>query len=209
MKRRIVKYEEEDIAPMVMSVIIYAVNNCITLLWAIAIEQYYPDLYGLVDIDDIGEETCALINLPEDPLMMRMADLIQELNEVVYSLANVNLLEFEDAYVDENLRAMAEDIYWSLIYYTTEADDLEQFHFLLSGYLSSLQDIFYWLLHLVQYKEIDYKLLEGRSDISLHRANVDLENRGTDDFTLTILKNVIPELFSCSKWLDEFLEKNY
>src|SRR5688572_25951334 len=117
----IVKYKPEDVAPIVMYILGFAQNNLIVLLFGAAVEGPYKDLKGLVDISDVDDETCTLLNMLEDKLTLRCSDLIESLNDAVESMANVNHMDANCDSWDENLRDKAEDIYWSLIFYTRDA----------------------------------------------------------------------------------------
>lgn len=205
----IVKYNPEDVAPIVMYILSFAQTNLIALLFGAAVEGPYKDLKGLVDTGDVDDETCTLLNMLEDKLTLRCSDLIGSLNEAVESMANVNHMDTDSACWDENLRDKAEEIYWSLIFYTSEAEDLEAFYLLLSNFLCSLQEVFYWVLQLVQFNELDHEMMNIPLEISFYEAYQQIKIEADSDFTLTTLGNLIPELLSCFQWVNEFLERRY
>lgn len=205
----IVKYNPEDVAPIVMYILDFAKTNLIALLFGAAVEGPYKDLKGLVDTGNVDDETCTLLNMLDDELTLRCSDLVTSLNDAVESIANVNHMDADNACWDVNLRDKADDIYWSLIFYTNAVEDLEAFHWLLSNFLCSLQEVFYWLLLLVQFNELDHEMMKIPLEISFYEAYQQIKIEDDSDFTLTTLANLIPELLSCFQWVNEFLERHY
>jgi len=207
--KRLVKYEAEDVVPIVMSAFIYMVDGLITLLYAIALEGPFADLKEQrVDHRNIDEVTCELINLLDDELTVTVADLIACLNESIGSLASAHLLRPQDIYEDERIHKMADEFYWKVIWYADEAESLKDYHALLSCFLFSIQYILYWLVQLVEHHEMDYDSINVHKTLLIHDELKRLDHTFLQDFTLLELRELMAKAIFCNQWMDEYLTNN-
>jgi len=205
----LVKYESEDVVPIVMSVFIYIVDGLITLLYAIALEGPLKDLKEQkADHRQIDEVTCELINLLDDDLTITIADLITSLNEAIGSLERNYLLHPQDIYDNERIQEMADEFYWTVVWFAAEANNLKEYHGLLSCFLFSIQHILCLLIQLVEGNEMDYDGINCQNSSIIADELTRLENTFLEDLALLELRGLIAKAIFYNNWMDEYFS-NY
>lgn len=149
----VIKYEKEDLMPIVLCVLNLLEQDFLQLSLKIAVNTQYQDLKGLVNYDTIDELDVELLKLATDKTVVILLSYVVNLQNWVDSYANIFLLDLDQIYTDKRLVDQAHDIYYAVMFDDVVEDD---------GYLGAEMTFIFGVMQVLYY--VGELVILGRTD---------------------------------------------
>jgi len=113
-KMAITSYEEEDIFPLVISVLDECYTAYIFNSYKVIIETDFPDLTGELDLDMMDDHAYALFNSYDNEWMTVIKNIIFDIGKAEMSIANLYNLDGSAVIEDKRIKKLAVEFYYDL-----------------------------------------------------------------------------------------------